>query len=145
MKLTDYKVRVLIRDSRRRISEGEEPFEDILKDVLAKLEAMTMHSESLKSMAQPYILGAALAFDVAPNRINSKERTRMVFTARTAAMMLLKEQGLSTQDIGRVFKRDESTVSDAMKSLRGRLSKSNLLAQRFDVAREKAESLARTA
>ena len=63
-------------------------------------------------------------WDVAPSLLTGGRRQSYITEARHAAMVLLREEGLTQEDIGAIFQRDHTTVIHAVRRHRERLGSS---------------------
>ncbi|BCU77988.1 helix-turn-helix domain-containing protein [Luteolibacter sp. LG18] len=74
-------------------------------------------------------------WDVAPSLLTGARRQSYITEARHAAMALLREEGLTQEDIGAIFRRDHTTVIHAVRK-HGERMRSPRYAERFARVRE---------
>lgn len=80
---------------------------------------------------QHIIARAADLFNVAPDRILSSSRHQRAVSARFAVATVLREQGLTLEEIGGVLDQDHTTIIYALKAADGWRKTQPLFAQRL--------------
>lgn len=110
-----------------------------MREALRLLDAFIPHDklnqQSIKGLTVDVIKRqVALEFSVTVADLESGSKKKIVTTARAMAMALAKQliPGITLSDIGRVFNKDHSSVSDAIKRINKRISAEPELQSLYD-------------
>ena len=100
---------------------GREIDEDLASEVI---KDMVEHKENISN--EDIINLVAMEFNCKPGDIKSRDRTKNIVRARQSLIYILREKlGLSYNEIGKIIKRDHSTIISAYKKIK-KIYKNNL-------------------
>lgn len=109
-----------LRDEVERLIEMEQQMLTLMEDARSKLESFQLHATTQPEEDDwpAYIVAsvsAAYGRDV--KKLCGTGRTQDLVEPRTVAVYLLRDYGLSTPQIGRLLRRDHSTILAALKRI----------------------------
>ena len=96
------------------------PTVDIVKDILKDI---LITSLPVGVVIENILEKVSFTFGVTPEQVKSERRDANIYSARQAAMYIIREiTGLSQDEVGKVFGRNHSTVNSSLKNVQQRMS-----------------------